>query len=131
MPFRVSSRQVCFQARRPETALRQHPELPEPAGPGQLRRLGKGVGNGSGAPVALTIIKALGGKANINTVENCITRLRVNLADPSLVDEELIKTTKPKGIVRKDNDVQIVYGLEVADVRRAVDEELEKMGSAT
>ena len=81
--------------------------------------------------MALTIIKALGGKANINTVENCITRLRVNLVDPALVDEALIQTTKPKGIVRKDNDIQIVYGLEVADVRRAVDEALEKMGSAT
>lgn len=86
---------------------------------------------GGGDPMALTIIKALGGKANINTVENCITRLRVNMVDPSLVDEALINTTKPKGIVRKDNDIQIVYGLEVADVRRAVDEALEKIGSAT
>lgn len=84
----------------------------------------------AGDPVALTIIKALGGKANINTVENCITRLRVNLVDPSLVDEGILKTTNPKGIVRKDNDIQIVYGLEVADVRRNVDEALEKMGSA-
>ena len=81
--------------------------------------------------MALTIIKALGGKANINTVENCITRLRVNMVDPSLVDETLINTTKPKGIVRKDNDIQIIYGLEVADIRRAVDEALEKIGSAT
>ena len=53
------------------------------------------------------------------------------MVDPTLVDEALIQTTKPKGIVRKDNDIQIVYGLEVADVRRAVDEALEKMGSAT
>ena len=86
---------------------------------------------GADEAMALTIIKALGGKANINTVENCITRLRVNMVDPTLVDEALIQTTKPKGIVRKDNDIQIVYGLEVADVRRAVDEALEKMGSAT
>ena len=86
---------------------------------------------GEADPMALTIIKALGGKANINTVENCITRLRVNMADPSLVDEALINTTKPKGIVRKDNDIQIIYGLEVADIRRAVDEALEKTGSAT
>ena len=88
-------------------------------------------GGADGDPMALTIIKALGGKANINTVENCITRLRVNMVDPSLVDEALIKTTKPKGIVRKDNDIQIVYGLEVAEIRRAVDQELEKMGSTT
>ncbi len=80
--------------------------------------------------MAMTIITGLGGKDNINTVENCVTRLRVNLVDPSLVDETMIKKTKPKGIVRKDNDIQIVYGLEVTDVRRAVDQQLEEMKSA-
>ncbi len=88
---------------------------------------------GAGVPddaLAMTIITGLGGKDNINTVENCVTRLRVNLVDPSLVDEAMIKKTGPKGIVRKDNDIQIVYGLEVTDVRRAVDQQLEKMKSA-
>lgn len=77
--------------------------------------------------LAMTIINGLGGKANIKTVENCITRLRVNLADPSLVDEALINKTDSKGIVRKGNDIQIIYGLQVADIRRSVDEQLEKM----
>ncbi len=80
-----------------------------------------------GGGTALDIIQGLGGKANINTVENCITRLRVNLKDPSLINEALINRTENRGIVKKKNDIQIIYGLQVADVRRAVDEQLSKL----
>lgn len=38
----------------------------------------------------MNLINGLGGKANITALENCITRLRVTLADPSLLNEELI-----------------------------------------
>lgn len=80
-----------------------------------------------GGGTAMDIIEGLGGKDNINTVENCITRLRVNLNDPSLIKEELINRTENKGIVKKGNDVQVIYGLQVADVRRAVEEQLSKL----
>lgn len=60
-------------------------------------------------------------------MENCITRLRVNLKDPSLIREDFINRTENRGIVKKQNDVQIIYGLQVADVRRAVEEQLEKL----
>lgn len=80
-----------------------------------------------GGGTAMDIIEGLGGKDNINTVENCITRLRVNLNDPSLIKEDLINRTENKGIVKKGNDVQVIYGLQVADVRRAVEEQLSKM----
>lgn len=77
--------------------------------------------------MAMNIIRGLGGKDNIKAVENCITRLRVTLADPSLLDESLIKKTESRGIVKKDNDVQIVYGLQVAEVHQAVEEQLAKL----
>ena len=80
-----------------------------------------------GGGTAMDIIEGLGGKANIVTVENCITRLRVNLKDPSLIREDLINRTENRGIVKKKNDVQIIYGLQVADVRRAVEEQLAKL----
>ncbi|MFR3451119.1 MAG: PTS transporter subunit EIIB [Collinsella sp.] len=38
----------------------------------------------------LDLIAGLGGKANIQSTENCFTRLRVNVADESLIDEDLI-----------------------------------------
>ena len=81
----------------------------------------------AGDTEAMNIINGLGGKANILSLENCITRLRVTMADPSLLDESLINRTVNSGIVKKGSDVQIVYGLRVADVKRDVEEQLEKL----
>lgn len=79
-----------------------------------------------GDPV-LDLIAGLGGKANIQSTENCFTRLRVNVADESLVNEDLINRMKNSGIVRNGNDIQIIFGMEVAKVRGQVEEALEGM----
>ncbi|PBE18095.1 PTS transporter subunit EIIC [Clostridioides difficile] len=71
------------------------------------------------------IIDGLGGKENINTVENCITRLRVNVKDESKINEDIINLTPNSGIVRKGKDIQIIFGLHVHEVRRAVEDFLE------
>ena len=71
------------------------------------------------------IINGLGGKENINTVENCITRLRVNVKDESLINEDTINLTPNSGIVRKGKNIQIIFGLHVPDVRRSVEDYLE------
>lgn len=70
------------------------------------------------------IVAGLGGKENINTVENCFTRLRVNVKDVSLLNEEEINKAPNSGIVKKGNDIQIIFGLQVPDVRNAVDDYL-------
>ena len=75
----------------------------------------------------MNIIEGLGGKDNIKALENCITRLRVTLADPTLLNEALINKTENRGIVKKGNDVQIIYGMQVAEVRHAVEEQLAKL----
>ena len=77
--------------------------------------------------VALSIIEGLGGKANIQAIENCITRLRVTLVDPSLLNEALINKSENRGIVKKGNDIQIIYGMHVSEVRRDVEEQLAKL----
>ena len=71
------------------------------------------------------IINGLGGKENINTVENCITRLRVNVKDESILNEDIINKMPNSGIVRKGKDIQIIFGLHVPEVRRAVEDYLE------
>jgi len=58
------------------------------------------------------ILAALGGDANIIELEPCITRLRVELADPSLVDEAALKATGAFGVVRSGRVVQVVVGPE-------------------
>ena len=71
------------------------------------------------------VIDGLGGKENILSVDNCFTRLRVNIKDPAKLNEESINRLPNSGIVKKGTDIQIVYGLQVADIKRAVEAQLE------
>ncbi len=50
-------------------------------------------------------------------VDNCFTRLRVNIKDPAKLDEDTINKLPNSGIVKKGTDIQIVYGLQVADIQ--------------
>lgn len=76
---------------------------------------------------AMTVINGLGGKENIESVENCFTRLRVNVKDISKLDEALINKVDNSGIVKKGNNVQIIYGLQVQTMRKAVDKTLQSI----
>jgi PTS system N-acetylglucosamine-specific IIB component len=58
------------------------------------------------------IIQGLGGRANIVEVEACITRLRTEVADTSLVDELLLKAAGVHGVMRSGTVVQVVVGPE-------------------
>lgn len=73
------------------------------------------------------LVEGLGGPDNINTLENCFTRLRVNVKDPSLLKEELINKMPNSGIVKKGDDIQIIFGLQVAEVRQAVEDYLKTL----
>ena len=74
---------------------------------------------------AALIVSALGGSENILKVTNCYTRLRTELANPDLVDENILKSqTGASAVVKKGKNVQVVYGLKVTAVRKAVDAEL-------
>ncbi|NMR19651.1 glucose PTS transporter subunit EIIB [Cellulomonas fimi] len=58
------------------------------------------------------ILKALGGDKNILDLEPCITRLRVEVENPALVDEAGLKATGAFGVVRSGKVVQVVVGPE-------------------
>jgi len=58
------------------------------------------------------ILTALGGDANIIDLEPCITRLRVEVIDPALVNEAALKATGAFGVVRSGRVVQVVVGTE-------------------
>ncbi|WP_319467995.1 PTS transporter subunit EIIC [uncultured Trichococcus sp.] len=71
---------------------------------------------------AINIIEGLGGLDNIVDVDNCITRLRVEVKDGNLIKEDLIKKTQPNGIVRPDaNTIHVVYGGRITKIRNIVD----------
>lgn len=71
-----------------------------------------------GIELAKNIVQALGGKENINEVDNCISRLRIVLKDPSKMEPDAIfkKKLKAMGVIHMGNAVQIVYGPQVAGI---------------
>ena len=71
--------------------------------------------------IADNIIKGLGGKENIVAVDNCFTRLRVAIRNVDIIDDALLKSTGANGVVRTSNEVQVIYGVRVGQVRTRVD----------
>ena len=59
---------------------------------------------------SIIIIKALGGKENIEDVDACITRLRVNVIDVSKVDKEALKKVGAIDVLEVSGGVQAIYG---------------------
>ena len=59
---------------------------------------------------AQSIVDALGGFDNIVEIEPCITRLRCELEDGSLVDEAALKAAGALGVVKLGEIVQVVVG---------------------
>ena len=64
--------------------------------------------------MAAIILEGLGGKANVTSVDNCITRLRLEIKDYTAVDEKKIKSAGISGIIRPSKtSVQVVIGPKV------------------
>ena len=63
------------------------------------------------------ILLGLGGKENIQNIENCFTRLRVQLKATSKIDKALLEKSSPIGIkVLDEENIQIIYGLRVEGI---------------
>ncbi|WP_143813994.1 glucose PTS transporter subunit EIIB [Luteococcus japonicus] len=58
------------------------------------------------------ILAGLGGAGNIVEMEPCITRLRTEVSDPSLVDEAALKAAGAHGVMRSGTVVQVIVGPE-------------------
>lgn len=67
------------------------------------------------ASKAEQIVAGLGGAGNIEDIEACITRLRTEVRDPSLVNEAALKAAGAHGVLSAGKTVQVVVGPE-ADV---------------
>lgn len=107
--------------------------IAEDAGSGDTTGSGDTAGSGDAAasqskdePIR-KLIEGLGGKANIESLDNCFTRLRVVVRDGSLIRDDLINTMKNSGIKKNGTDIQIVFGMQVPAVKSQVEDMLERM----
>lgn len=74
--------------------------------------------------VARIVLEGLGGKDNVTSLDNCITRLRMEIKDYEKVDEKKIKSAGVSGVIRPSKTaVQVIVGTKV----QFVADEMKKM----
>ena len=70
--------------------------------------------------VARIVLEGVGGKENIESIDNCITRLRLEIRDYTKVDEKKIKSAGVAGVIKPGKtSVQVIVGTKVQFVADA------------
>lgn len=79
-----------------------------------MRGVSAGSADNNYANMAAQILAGLGGKNNIVSLDNCITRLRLEIKDYTSVDEQKIKAAGARGVMRPSKTtVQVIIGPKV------------------
>ena len=64
--------------------------------------------------VAKTVLEGVGGPENVASIDNCITRLRLEVKDYTKVNEKVIKSAGVAGVMRPSKtSVQVIIGTQV------------------
>ncbi|MEN4479084.1 MULTISPECIES: PTS transporter subunit EIIC [Mycolicibacterium] len=66
------------------------------------------------------VIAAFGGRENLVNVDACITRLRMEVADPAKVDQARLKSLGAAGVIEVGNGVQAVFGTEAEALKNDI-----------
>jgi PTS system glucose-specific IIC component len=72
---------------------------------------------------------AFGGGANIRSLDACITRLRVAVADPARVDQARLKALGAAGVVAVGEGVQAIFGPLSENLKTDMEEYLKQAGA--
>jgi glucose PTS system EIICBA or EIICB component len=79
----------------------------------------------TGTDRAHYILEALGGRANIISVDACASRLRCGVRDNAFVDEQRLKELGAYGLVKLGRDgVQVIFGGKAQNIRDEIQEVL-------
>lgn len=71
---------------------------------------------------AAGFLQALGGAGNIESINNCATRLRIALHDMAQTQsDDVFKALGAHGVVRRGNGIQVIVGLHVPQVREQLE----------
>ncbi|MER6343266.1 PTS glucose/sucrose transporter subunit IIB [Streptomyces sp. NPDC001595] len=74
------------------------------------------------ASKAEKIVAGLGGIDNIEEIEGCITRLRVEVGDGSLVDDAALKSAGAHGVVKMGTAIQVVIGTDADPIAAEIED---------
>ena len=84
------------------------------------REVGRLVGLRARWKLAAQVIAAFGGPANLVNVDACITRLRIEVADKSLVNQDRLKSLGAAGVIEVGNSVQAVFGTDAEAIKNDI-----------
>lgn len=68
------------------------------------------------------ILAAIGGVDNVIEIEPCITRLRCEVDDGSVVDEAALKALGAHGVIKSGSVVQIIVGPEADTIASDIED---------
>jgi len=91
---------------------------------------------GAAAPVVAAggmageLVAAFGGRANIRSLDACITRLRVELADPAKASPNRLKALGAAGVVEVGNNLQAIFGTRSENLKTDMEDYLQSVGAA-
>ena len=77
---------------------------------------------------ALQLVRAFGGRSNIASLDACITRLRVQVADVSRVSNERLKALGAAGVVTVGDGIQAIFGTRSENLKTEMQEYLRSAG---
>ncbi|TFJ46629.1 PTS mannose transporter subunit IIC [Carnobacterium divergens] len=77
--------------------------------------------------MAAKYITALGGPDNFTSIDNCTTRLRLQMKDTSIVNEQALKKAGARGVLKiNETAVQVIVGTDVEFIADKLKNELDK-----
>ena len=98
------------------------------------RELEADVDAAAGAPAAAAggmageLVAAFGGRDNIQSLDACITRLRVQLVDPSRANADRLKALGATGVVKISNNLQAIFGTRSENLKSDMEAYLRGVG---
>ena len=105
----------------------QTPGREEPAATPAAETGGGPPAPGPGEPpgIAERLVAAFGGARNIESLDACITRVRVTVREPARIDEGALLALGAAGVVLLGNGVQAVFGTRSENLKAAMEGVLE------
>lgn len=76
------------------------------------------------------ILFALGGKSNIVNIDNCSSRLKLEVKNSLFVNDAALKITGALGVIKNKENVEVIYGPATSDIKTRLEEYLKTDNNA-
>lgn len=76
------------------------------------------------------ILFALGGKRNIINIDNCSSRLKLEVKNSLFVNDAALKITGALGVIKNKENVEVIYGPATSDIKTRLEEYLKTDNNA-